>query len=1360
MFIKFQCLFFEMKVRFLSLSAVLTFWGWQQEALCMPGGSSEASELSTGMMKRQFLDAESLRGYGEVSGVAYESNDGCVLEITCEDEAHARLTQSKYLSDLDVLPGVAVEEVSVDGIQAALRHAEGQGWIAALQSENRVVIISASELNSLKALIADIAAGSPGLWSGVSRATVPMWLDRWDRYGFRFYYRPWELPKGESLTTYDFAEEFSFAEQSDHAGIIHWANFNDIDTAAGLTNEVWWNWSSDGAVDKGLPVGLNIMTGGTGKSSFFNVFRDQAASHMPQFSGGFHRVASPYLGGNGMLSWGATDAKDAELAVLQQMVETYASKPNLVTVLEPHGEIRHGVHNFFLEYGPVADASYVKFLQERYASVEQLNDAWGTNYTSWSQVRVPEIASFLGWGDEALDLSGDWRIQHEAFIEGDSYTEEELETRMRTKVVPTQGAPEEWFTETFDDSSWPVVTAPGHDRTLFLPHRPAVYRRSFDVNQDWLTAHPKAWLYVWDMNFGTHDKVQVVLNGQPVSETKVLHVTPHWVAVEVGSLLRPTDNQLSIRLPKGYLAYRVYLSPDEPLQYPDLGPGLNAQWVDFIDWNADIRVDMVRRGMEMIRQAAPNQQIVLMAPDYYADGIKEMAKQYGGNFHNTGYMGVFYADYLPSLMRGANMPFSLEPGSPAPDLQDFKKKLGLYSTEGLQGLDYYIHIGSVMWDPKIRNYFQDNLPLVDLIGKYHSPRAEVAALYATRSTGYTGYPWGQDSNTNLASGYWKWNVRAYLDDRYESDGLTESSFADGDADRYKVIIDTNTSIMDEALLQAIEEYVREGGTFVTFVQTGRHTPTKPDTWPISQLTGFRVASIDAYDDEGSPLKEHGLHPAPNQSVFTGDWSAYRANGLFLEQVALDAHPLMLWDDGQVAIGMRKLGRGAIVQVGCKFTGRQMADRIEPPRGVQRPTYDNIPESTQALKKLFGQLLQWKDIEPIPVQWTPENGNVRLRHFLSNNGLYDVWVAWNQSVSESANGTIAWSKSVAVPSWAIDVRSANQETIEHGSIPVTLEPLAIQAFLTPRDELCQAPLAWFELQRSWWQAPNLQSSKRLTAHTFDNVMDLSQGWAFKALEENDNAKEYIQPDADVSDWSQADMGIWSLGEHKGVKRALLRKTFTVPADWKSGEATFWLQSQTEPTFLDRARVWMDGKLVVDWKERGINNLNPDGALKPGSRHTVAVEIEGKGSLVGSRGAAWLWFWEKPESAIDLAGTWTSSKDALRYDGEVEIPGRYKAMTLRRTVFIPESARGSDVYLSVEDTGRLVGVLVNGHWVRRYHHYVGSKYELNITPWIKFDSQNEIELASMDGVSQGRLDLVRLDLRETESSRTSTPYSYKE
>lgn len=1296
-------------------------------------GGKAATELEEG----KTLPEIALRGYGKVSGVLREmrGKNASFLEIACEDESKAKLTHAKYLSDLTSLPGVQSRSIQTKQGMLNVWDAEGQGMIAAIRVGNKVFVVAASGeaglADALEACKVNLAQGS-----SKAETEVPMWLDRWDQFGFRFYYRPWEVPPGtKTPSDYDVVKEFEFAEKNDRSGFVFWADQNAIDMAEGMTNEVWWDWAFRETVARKLPVGLNITCGSFGEGWYYNRYRDQLTSKMPQYCGNYYRTADPYFGGTGILSWSATTARDAELGGLQNTVRRAVQHANVTTILEPHGELRHGAQDILMEYGPVADIGYRKFLQSRYPSINALNAAWGGQCSSWNEVRVPEVASFLGWGAQALDLSGTWRIAHEKLPAGAKPTGESRE------IISSEEAPDEWFSEKFDDSTWPTVTAPGHDRTMFLPKRPAVYRRTFDVADNWLATRPRVWLYLWDLNEATGDKVKVSLNGQLMGQSTLQHAIPHWGAVEVTKALHAGRNQLSLRLPKGFLAYRVYLSSDEPRQYPNLGKEGNARWVDFADWVVDSRLDAVQHGMEMIRQVEPNRQIVLMAPEGYVDGVKRLAVSYGGNFHNTGYMGGFWADGLPAVMRGARMPFCLEPGGPDHDLAGFKKTIGLYSTEGIQGIDYFIHIGDVMWNADMRQYFEDNLSLLKLIGKYHAPTAEVAALYSTRGESLTGYPWGVDYNTNLGAGYWAWNVRANLMGLYESDGLTESSFADGDATRYRVVIDTNTSILEAKMLSDIEKYIRDGGTFVTFVQTGRHTPVERDSWPIARLTGFRVTHIDKLNADGNPAEKRTLKPAPGQEILSGDWSRVQANGLTLEATASDATPLMLWEDGSVAIGLRKIGKGYIVQVGCKFTGRGIADRIEPSNNGNRPTFDSRSDESKELTRLLCQLLEWKKIHRVEGGFTPENQNVMQRHYLTNNGLYHVWTLWNQSQTAKVEGDLTLGDTAKVE-WAQDVASKKKISVADQKIVTALEPGQTRVFLTPRHAITMAPLAWFELQREWWRESKPVSGVPLPppAHRFS--VDLGNDWTFKPLDANEDGAALAMTEVDDSGWEKVNMGIWSLPNHKNVKQAVLRKTFIVPERWADGDVTISLESWMSSTFVDQGRIWLDGKLISDWSQSGIINVNPDGVLKPGSKHILAVEIKGMGSLVGARGTAWLWVWPKPESTLDLAGDWASSLDVLHYDKTTRLPGSYKAFSLRSEVVIPADKIGKNVVLNVDTTGALTGVLVNGVWVRRFHHIIGTRFDLNITQWVKFGEKNEIELVSMGGPTDGILRRVNL------------------
>lgn len=1292
-----------------------------------------------------------LRGYGTVEGLLKVAPDrqSSILEITCEDEGKARLLQAKYLSDLYSLPGVEAESSMINGVEVSVQKVISQGVIAAMRSGTKVSIAIGYDKDALSATLQAVFGKQLKDVASRAEVEVPMWLNRWDRFGFRFYYRPWELPPKTASQDYDFEQEFVFAEKSDRAGFVMWEGREPVDSAGGMMRGPWWDWALELAKERNLPVGINSVINSEGASSFFNRYRDELAQKMPQFSGNTRAIADPSAQANGVLSWSSTNGKDVALAELQKSLrKIMSSSANITSVLEPHDELYHGKHDMFLEYGPLADSTFRSFLEKKYGGIDALNKAWETSLTSWDEVRVPEVASFAGWGEGAIDLRGEWKVAHEPFADGVTYTKKEL-SRLNGKIVETKGAPAEWFAEAFDDSGWPSMTAPGNDVAMFVDARPAVFRTTFDLPSEWMGK--KAWLYVWDLNLGTGEKVVAYVNGQKVGEDIILHYTPHWGAFEVTKALRAGKNQISLRLPRGRMAYRVYLSQDEPKQYPDLGRGANARWVDFTSWLGWSRVENARRGMEMIRQVDPNVQIDLMAPDHYANEIRRLAAEYGGNFKNTGHMGAFWADYLPSLMRGARLPFSLEPGWPAPDPDWFKRHMGLYATEGIQGIDYFIHVGSILWREPVRKYFEENLSQIRFIGKYHTPPAEVAALYPSTIDAKTGFPWGFNPNVNVGSGYWNWNVRAYLMGLYESDGLTESSFEDGEASRYRVIIDTNTSIMDDRMIGEIENYVRNGGTFVTFVQTGRHTPVDRDAWPISQLTGFRVTHIDPLNEKGDPIKSRGLKPAPNQDVFTsGDWSQVKANGLSLEPVTPDAIPLMLWADGSVAIGMRKLGEGYVIQVGPKFGGRGMPDRL-PGDASQN---HQIPQgAAQSLTHLLSSILEWRGVKQIEAHLNTETQQARFRHYLTNNGLYDAWVVWNQSAKDPLQGHILFGPDpTTFPKSAFDLKEGRDLTISEEGLAFNLPPLEFRVWLTPRkdgDAFLHSAANWFALQRDWWRMEAADPfGKPLVAQEYPHAEDLREGWAFLSLAADptdDQIRAWNTLGFDDSAWRKIPFGVWpARGE---MKTTMLRREFSVPDNWSDGVTTFWMQSWMEPTFVDEARVWIDGNLVRDWSEVGIRDYAPSGGFVPGSKHVVTVEVRSKGSMAGARSNVWLAFWPKAKSILDLSGEWQPSQDMLNYQAAIPLPGPYKAFGLRRSIQIPEERKGDQVYVDAVLSGRLIGVLINGHWVRRFHHDVDPHMHLNITPWVKFGEENEIQLVSVwSGEAEGKVESVRLEFHD--------------
>jgi len=742
-------------------------------------------------------------------------------------------------------------------------------------------------------------------------------------------------------------------------------------------------------------------------------------------------------------------------------------------------------------------------------------------------------------------------------------------------------------------------------------------------------------------------------------------------------------------------------------------------------WHRWMRKESVRHGLETIRKVLPDQQVVQMAPDAYADDIKELTREYGSNFHNTGYMSAFWADYLPSLMRGANLPTSAEPGGPAMDLKSFKRQQGLWMTEDIQAIDYFIHIGALMWNPEIREHLKKNLSLFRTVGKYHAPKAEVAALYSTENTRLNGFPWILDPNKGLASGYWKWNVRANLRDSYASDGVSESSFGNGDAAAYRVIIDTNTSVMSEKMVSEVERYVRAGGTFVTFVQTGRHSTNEADAWPIARLTGYAVDKIDALDAQGRIVKSGKLTSAPGQTVLPGAWNGVAANGLHLRKVAADAENVLLWDDGSVALGVRPLGKGFIVQVGCKFTGESIPDRLEPRQRDQASRHAQPANGTEALTNLMTQLLEWRRIAPLPFQWKADNDGVIVRHYVSNNGLYDIWALWNQSDSRTVKGRLSLPEKSAA--WCVDLLDKASLGLTDGAVSLELQPLQTRMVMTPRNEIQNAPAAWFTLQRNWWRGTTRGDLTPAQPVQVDNVLDLTEGWAFHVLAKGEQADALIAPAMDVSAWPKKRLSAWPTAGWPEPKTVILRRSFTIPANW-AGDVTITMESGSGSYFAGAGEIYLDGKLIQAKSKEGMDGFTVK-SLKAGGTHELAVVITSQESLGGVRGNAWLWLWPEPAARIDLAGDWQESADALRWGKTVSLPGKSSASVLKRMVTVPASFKGMETpqaYLDIDASGSIVGALVNGRFVRRYHRITTDRFQLNITPWIRFGEENEIEL----------------------------------
>ena len=735
-----------------------------------------------------------------------------------------------------------------------------------------------------------------------------------------------------------------------------------------------------------------------------------------------------------------------------------------------------------------------------------------------------------------------------------------------------------------DDSSWPEGPAPGHAIMRFTPANPPSCAGISMSMPHGARNIPSAWLYCWDLENTTDMPVNVYINGNSAAKIPPMRRGWHFSRVDITASLKDGDNLVAIQLPTGWIDYRTYITADPPATYPALATTeLNARYADWSDWCSWSRGQALRRGMQMIRQVDPDKPITLMASGGWWNDFKQSAEDYGGILHDTGGMAGFWNDICPSLAQSTGLPTDCEPGGPALNLSDFKRFMGRWSTENTQGVDYFGHLGDILWHPDIKDYFDKTQPLWHAMGKYHLPQPAIADLTSLRAERLFGFPMnlgdhGSSSPDLIAQGpgVFASGLDATLSETYSRGSVIESDFVRGGADKYKVIVDTNSSILDPDAIEGIADWVKHGGTFITFQQTGRHTSTRPDAWPISQLTGYDVIAIEHKGRNLKLVSDQQLLPDDALRVLPNNW------GLTLKKHAAEdssCQDIALWEDGTVAAGARKLGKGTVIDFGM---------------------FDSLPLITQALDKM--------GIEHVPGHVV--DGKVIMRHFVSNNGLYDVWTMWNQK--ESALTTDLIIDAANSPDGATDVNTGEKIPVSRDKsnskiAGLAFEPLQTRVLLTPRRDLADAPAEWFWLQRGWWRG-TADPGKPMAAYKPQNALDLSDDNAFHILpgDGTSNPPEdpaISDPKTDDIAWEKASLGIFDIPDHADAHHVVFRKHFTVPAEWTHGQVSIFGKSESPGN--GNIRRYMDGKPFGGQVVR--DDLG--GILRPGSQHVLTTEIWG-------------------------------------------------------------------------------------------------------------------------------------------------------
>lgn len=1246
-----------------------------------------------------------LRGYGTLSAMYRPLHGGAssLTHITCESPMKAHLTQAKYLSDLTRLPGTREDALTVGG-HALPIHKTENGVVACYARGNDVLILAADSPDHLQEICAALAPHTLTAADFTAQMQVPMWLDRWDKHGLLIYYGPMTAPASVPFPgyAYDYGSDLQFVKDNE-TGLVLWTKPNQSSTAEGFNDEQWWSWVQENSRKLGVPIHLNTSNEWP-VPWLSNRYRDETQLKMPQFIGGFYDIGW-MSGTQGAISWLSEAGEDALLGTFQHTVKRFAGDPNIVGWLEPHAESSHTPSAQFCEYGPVADKSMRQFLQARYGKLSVVSYRWtgdANHYKSWGDIHAPEIAEFAGFGPHAIDLRGTWRVKYVPAPGG------------KTAATLDQT---EWYQPGFDDSAWDELVAPGNDLMIRMPRSPLVYRRTVDVPAKWLANQPQVTLYVWDLSPRPDDEVILYVNGTKIPWQRRTNAQARWAVFDVTKALKAGPNLIALNEPFGIICYRVYMTTTPPKQYPELGPQKNALWADYNAWTLWSRQAQMRRGVEMIRQIDPDRSINFMAPSEDAGPITEICKEYGCVFHDTGGMAGNWGDVNTLMMTGAGLPATAEPGNGAPNVNDFQAFWGRWLTEGLNGVHYFQQLGEIIWNPPVLALFEKNRRMYEAIGKYHVPFAEVAILYSTRNMRLTYFPWDSDLTNRWQRGGYEssFNPAFLLMDFCPRVGISDEALSAALADRYRVVVDTNTTFMNEDVLAGIESYVRAGGVFIARGETGRHGEVEPDAWPISKLTGYAMQKINMYGTGAA------LQLVPGQNVLSDtELNGARGGGPSFKKAAPGCVDLVLWSDGSTAVGMRPLGKGWIVTFAPAFGG-------------------NRPE-TLMLRQLVSHFGA-KNRVPATVAGRP---GLRFRHFIGNTGLQDVWILFNDA-DNAVTTELTFLPGVHPPKLTDIV---TEEAIEITRDPagdtvrgIALGPRQTVMYVSPRTDVAASPLEWVTLQRGWWQGTKTPPAKHLPTPAEQQrfTLDLAEGWAYKRQDSltEEQAAALAQPGIDDHAWERRNPEIWLTANDHQAKRIILRRRFTVPAHWTNGP--IYLNTSGN---VNGARTFLDGKPLFDGRKLWDGGIvgGADGLLKPNASHVLTLDVTGNDPLIGAKGPFWLAYVPDPLGRQDLSGQWTSYSSELHAVGPVTLPGKLsKVAFVSRKVVVDRAHAGRNVLIYARNVGGgIYAVLTNGKRIDGGGPY----FLMNITPFIHFGEENTIEL----GVSANEdMTMTEIELR---------------
>ncbi len=1253
-----------------------------------------------------------LRAYGSVSK---QSSAGKTV-FTCKDIPHAEILLGKLLADFFWDAGeqdhITTKKVGVNTV--VIHEFLPYGAISVFRFRNLVTVLGADSAQQLEVRLASERTFTSPEVRFAPQAPYPAYLDALDLRSVRFHDTPMRSLNANSLQSHwDFTKKFGdggiqqtslgFWSSSPAPGIIDWSPTDYMFSQAAKNSSL---------------ITLEPQVGGILPLWCYNSDPTSRAVPSPSMLmdawGGSGTTSVP-LEGFGQSSG---DGQYGSLAFLRKVVERYSHDPQLVAWMPlngtPGGEFAfHDRATAMLDYSEPGQQAFREWLaNNRGFSLATLGDRWygDPNYfNSWDKVTIPDVNSFFGdpFAKESIRLDGEWQWQP---------------APIETLISPTGAA----TLPNLPASEWVSFESAPSQWASLLPHVHSYIRKQIEVTPDQANS---AKFLVIDAYVRAKSTISVWLNGQFLAKEVTFPFEPEALkhdqfAVPTGGRLKPGKNELVIDVPtasspgsEGKILGPVFFTLRKPSRYPDMGAHANARFVDMKDWQAFGYYAKNDVTFRELRALDPNRPTILSGDQYYqlGDYEAELATAYGLGVENTGRESSFRPRQSGHGVV-AGFYGTSEESSTAKSISALDAELGWMLLDADSSHVFYYKIDDNIKIEKETSWFTKNARLLQLIGK--SMREEPSVLLLSDPETYR-LGFDDPATQDIGNGPLP---QMHLDNGY----VTPTDIEKGIANGYPIIVDCGTRVMDQKLIDALAKYVEQGGTFVACGDSGRNSPTRPNAWPIEQLTGFSVRPVN---EKGTVTFGSNFPFAP---VLSGiKFPSNDPEGNSLSPTTSNSQTIATWADGSAAIGVRTLGKGRVIQIGFQDLGKSKFGLVQP-----NPNGGSSPERVAAIF-LQGLGATRTSYSPSQAIWT--------RRLITKNGLQTWLVAINSEKSEVATELAV--RTEVAPESVIDLETGKPVRFTYSSDGwvrfqnIAFRPNESHVFAMRRATLLDGVNTWWQEKVKYWQAHSSPVPLSLPAVENGNIQ--LSNWRYIAEPEGPAGENVAWKSNafDDSKWKPIKNGPWKSlspeqAQHKG--NAKYRATFTVPNGWQGHEVSLNLYSYDTPVVFGKAQFFVDGKEVGSYNPvpgfgySQTHNFDITAMAKPGS-HTLTISVTRLAALdevAGPflSGSIWLSALPRFADQMEVSGGWDAIGDNWVTMQPYSAPGKVSAKYLKRKVSIPADWKGKSVFIQMKSPNPFATLVINGTLISNTitQQRFGNISLINLSPYVHPGGIDTIEL----------------------------------